>query len=240
MAGLDEKWSAEKLDGSNWTTSKFQMKHLLLAKGLWQVVEGTEVQPKEAQAAAEFQKKSEKALATIVLGISTSKLYLTTSCECPKNAWNVLKQHFERDSLANKLFLKKQYFRMEMRERTLIEDHLKQMKELTDKLAAVGAPILEEDQVVTLLGSLPTSYSALVTALEARSGGDISLSYVQQALIHEKQKRNGQSYGSKGETALFGASNKFQYKKKVKCFNCKRFGHCIKNCPSLIKPDIHL
>ena len=51
-----------------------QMKHLLLAKGLWQVVEGTEVQPKEAQAAAEFQKKSEKALATIVLGINTSKL----------------------------------------------------------------------------------------------------------------------------------------------------------------------
>ena len=126
---------------------------------------------------------------------------------------------------------------MEMRERTLIEDHLKQMKELTDKLAAVGAPISEEDQVVTLLRSLPTSYSSLVTALEARSGGDISLSYVQQALIHEKQKRNGQSYGSKGETALFGASNKFQYKKKVKCFNCKRFGHCIKNCPSLIKPD---
>ena len=38
-----------------------------------------------------------------------------------------------------------------MRERTLIEDHLKQMKELTDKLAAVGAPISEEDQVVTLL-----------------------------------------------------------------------------------------
>ena len=72
MAGLDEKWSAEKLDGSNWTTWKFQMKHLLLAKGLWQVVEGTEVQPKEAQAAAEFQKKSQKALATIVLGISTS------------------------------------------------------------------------------------------------------------------------------------------------------------------------
>ena len=239
MAGLNEKWSAEKLDGSNWTTWKFQMRHLLRAKGLWQVVEGTEVQPEEAQAAAEFQKKSEKALATIVLGISTSKLYLTTSCECPKNAWNVLKQHFERDSLANKLFLKKQYFRMEMRDRTLIEDRLKQMKELTDKLAAVGAPISEEDQVVTLLGSLPTSYSALVTALEAQSDGDISLSYVQQALIHEEQKRNGQSYGSKGETALFGASNKkkFQYKKKVKCFNCKRFGHYIKNCPSFIKPD---
>ena len=48
------------------------------------------------------------------------------------------------------------------------------MKELTDRLAAIGAPILEEDQVVTLLGSLPRSYSTLVTALEARVA-DVSL-----------------------------------------------------------------
>jgi len=39
------------------------------------------------------------------------------------------------------------------------------MKELTDKLATIGAPISE---VVTLLGSLPQSYSTLVTALEAQ------------------------------------------------------------------------
>ena len=51
------------------------------------------------------------------------------------------------------------------------------MKELTDKLAAVRAPIDEEDQVVTLLGSLPQSYSMLVTALEARVD-DIKLDFV--------------------------------------------------------------
>ena len=33
------------------------------------------------------------------------------------------------------------------------------MKEITDKLALVGDPISEEDQVVTLLGSLPSSYA---------------------------------------------------------------------------------
>ena len=30
---MEEKWSIEKLDGSNWNTWKFQMKHLLMAKG---------------------------------------------------------------------------------------------------------------------------------------------------------------------------------------------------------------
>ena len=165
----DEKWAIDKLDGANWMTWKFQMKHLLLAKDLWEVVDGTKVLAEDAAAAvrAKFKKKSQKAFSTIVLGISTSQLYLVTSCERPREAWEALHNHYERDTLANKLFLKKQYFRMEMKEGTSVEKHLKHMKELTDRLAAIGAPIEEEDQVVTLLGSLPKSYAPLITALEA-------------------------------------------------------------------------
>ena len=73
-----------------------------------------------------------------------------------------------------------------MKEGTSIETDLKYMKGLTDKMAAIGTPIREEAQVVTLLGSLPQSYSTLVTALEAHVG-DIRLDFVQQALIHEEQ-----------------------------------------------------
>ena len=58
----------------------------------------------------------------------------------------------------------KTVFRTEMKEGTSIETYLKHMKELTDKLAAIGAPIEEKDQVVTLLGSLPTSYCTLVSS----------------------------------------------------------------------------
>ena len=75
---------------------------------------------------------------------------------------------------------------MGMKDGTSMEAHIKNMKELTDRLAAINALIAEEDQVVTLLGSLPPSYSTLVTALEARDV--ISLSYVQQSLIHEEQR----------------------------------------------------
>ena len=60
-----------------------------------------------------------------------------------------------------------------------------------DRLAAIKALTAEEDQVVTLLGSLPSSYSTLVTALEARD--IISLNYIQQSLIHEEQRLNWDS-----------------------------------------------
>ena len=77
------------------------------------------------------------------MAIATSQLYLITSCENPKDVWDALRKHFERD----KLFLKKQYFRKETKEGTSMEAHLKEMKELTDKLSSVGASISEEDQL---------------------------------------------------------------------------------------------
>ena len=91
---------------------------------------------------------------------------------------------------ANKLFLKKQYFRNEIKEGPSIETHLKHMKEITEKLASIGAPIFEENQVVTILGSLPPIYSTLVTALEACADGDLRLANVKQALIYEEMKIN--------------------------------------------------
>ena len=158
--------------------------------GLWGCVNGSEVLQKDssAQLHADFEKKEQWAFSTIALAISTPQLYLITSCEKLKDAWDALYNHFERKSLANKLYLKKQYFRTEMKDGTSIETHLKHMKEITDKLASIGAPISEEDQVVTLLGSLPQSYSTLVTALEARTDDDLKLAHVQQALIHEEMK----------------------------------------------------
>lgn len=71
-----------------------------------------------------------------------------------------------------------------------MEVHLKEMKEMTDKLSSIGALKSEEDQVVTLLGSLLPNYSTLVTALEAHVD-DIQLNFVQQALNEELKQKGG-------------------------------------------------
>ena len=236
---VDEKWTIDKLDASNWMTWKFQMRHLLLAKGLWGHVDGSEVLAESADAAtrADFSKKSQKAFSTIIMAISTPQLYLVTSCDKPKDAWDKLSAHFECKTLANKLFLKKKYFRTEMKEGTSMETHLKHMKEITDRLAAIGAPISEEDQVVTLLGSLPQGYSTIVTALEARVD-DVNLPFVQQALIHEEQKKNDQSGDAapRSDLALMG-NRKRDKSRKPRCFGCGELGHIRRDCPEKKESD---
>ena len=111
---------------------------------------------------------------------------------------------------------------MRMKDGTSMEVHIKNMKELR-----------------TLLGSLPLSYSTLVTALEARDV--ISLSYVQQSLICEEQRiKESNTLHSSSDTmsgageALIGkheyqTSKQYQYKKT--CYFCGKSGHFFKDCP---------
>ena len=105
----EDKWTVNKLDGSNWTTWKFQMQHFLLAKGLWGHVDETDVLASGASEAVrtEFKQKAQRAFSTIVMAVSTPQLYLVTACNEPKEVWDKLSDHFECETLANKLFLKK-------------------------------------------------------------------------------------------------------------------------------------
>ena len=69
---MEDKWTIDKLDGSqNWITWKFQLKHLLLAKGLWKYVDGSAVLAEGATAEqrAKHQSESQKAFSVIAMSV---------------------------------------------------------------------------------------------------------------------------------------------------------------------------
>ena len=225
----EDRYTIDKLTTQNYSTWKFQTKHLLLAKGLYSIVDGSEEEPTTGDdAKKDYQRRKQKAFSHLALGVSSELVYLISDCEEPNEAWKRLKEHFERDTVANKLFLKKQYFRSVMREGELISNHIKHMKELTDKLAAIKAPISEEDQVVTLLGSLPDSFENVVTALEARVD-DLTLNFVHQTLINAEQKRSASSTTT--DTTLMSTPQHRTLPRARACYNCGSMTHLQRKCP---------
>ena len=114
-----------------------------------------------------------------------------------------------------------------------MSEPIKNMKCLTDKLAAIDAPISEEDQVVTLLGSLPSSYANIVTALEARVD-NLTLQFAQQSLINEELKQDmlveSQPDRVGGDSALL-SQKQTKRKKPIICYSCGKPGHKRPQCP---------
>ena len=130
-----------------WTVGKLEAE--LLDRNLWGYVDGTTTMDPgaEEKLQLEFKRKSQKAL----IAISTPIVPIVQSCTTPVEAWEALRGAFEKCTLAAKLHLRKKYFQMEMQEGGNAEHHIREMKQITDRFAAMGSPISEEDRVMTLL-----------------------------------------------------------------------------------------
>ena len=79
--------------------------------------------------------------------------------------WEKLESLYMTKSLSNKLFIKKQLFKLMMSEGLDFMEHLNKFNMMLTQLSMVGETIMEVDRALLLLASLPDSYNHLVTTL---------------------------------------------------------------------------
>ena len=106
----------------------------------------------------EFLARKDKALATIILPVQPSLLYLIGDPEEPSEVWKKLESQFQKRTWANKLQLRHKRFSLRLKQGDSVQEHIKAMTEIFDGLSVIGDPISDEDCVVHLLASLPESY----------------------------------------------------------------------------------
>ena len=241
MSDDNHRLSIKPLDGSNWMTWKIQMKHLLLHKGLWEHVTGDAEQPAGQDQLVKFRRAAQKANTTLYLHVVQSQIYVIGDEDNPAVTWKKLSDHFERGTLMTELQLQKQYFKCEMQEGALVQEHIKEMREMAEKLVVMQSPVSEEDKVMTLLGSLSSSYDLLVATLGAQVG-NMELSTVERSLLDEEARRVGSGRADPpGAVAMYGRTvasangKKPHYSGRLstkgKCYLCKRMGHFQHDCP---------
>lgn len=223
------------LDGSNYVTWKVQCRMALIKENLWGIVSGTEVSPPETEADkfAKFVVRRNRALATIVLSVNTSLLYLLGDPEDPVVVWNKLSEQFQKKTWANKLSLRRKLNNLRLKEEDSVKSHVKAITEIFNELAVIGAPMEDEDKVVTLLASLPDKFDMLVTALEANTEVP-SMEIVTERLLHEENKlKERGTVETSTEKVMLGKKTK----DRPKCHHCGKPGHLKRNCWSLKKEN---
>ena len=225
------------LNGSNYGTWKVQCRMALVKDGLWSIVSGTETAPAstEAEKYAKFVSRRDKALAIIVLSVHPSLLYLLGDPEDPVAVWKKLSDQFQKKSWANKLSLRRRLNNLRLKEGNSMSSHIKAMTEVFNDLAVIGAPMEDEDRVVTLLASLPETYNMLVTALEASSEVP-QMELVTERLLYEETKLNEREKSPKASGRVMAASR--TDRKSIKCHHCGKFGHIRRFCKDLNKDKI--
>ena len=86
-------------------------------------------------------------------------MYLLGEPKDPIDVWKKLESQFKKKTWANKLALCQKLHSLCVKEGEPVQRHIKQMTELFNELAVVGAQLDEEDHVVHLLASLPECYN---------------------------------------------------------------------------------
>jgi len=112
---------------------------------------------------------------------------------------------------------------------------------LTERLAALGAPVEPDFQVALLLRGLPSEYGALRVAFVAK--GTVSMSELREAVRTEEYRLNSDtgSVGASGSTVLAARGsdrNRDRGKQHSRmnvpagaCFGCGKYGHKHRECP---------
>ena len=92
--------------------------------------------------------RQDRALATIILAIAPSLLYLIGDPEDQTAVWRKLSGQFQKKTWANKLSLRKKLFPMQLLSGSgSMMELVKKMTEIFDELAVIAEPISEEDKV---------------------------------------------------------------------------------------------
>ena len=199
----------------------------LIKDGLWGIVNETKEDPRTTQAEAhrKFVAHKDRGLATIVLSIEPSLLYLLgANPEDPVVVWTKLRDHFQKKTWANRLELRRKLYALRLKEGESVQEHIRKMFE---SLSIMDDPVSDEDRVVHLLASLPDSYGMLVTALEANSETVPKMEVITERLLHEEQKQKEKGEANEERKALAVKQNS---KKGPVCHFCGKSGHIKREC----------
>ncbi|CAB3988288.1 retrovirus-related pol poly from transposon tnt 1-94 [Paramuricea clavata] len=216
MAEIREITKIEHLNGKNYQSWKYNMKLVLMERGLWGFVNATEEQPAEtatAQVKSAYQLKSDKAYSLIALSVDKNlQVHISTPTN-PLEAWETLRKQFEFVSITQIVRLNRRFYAATMKEDGDIMEHITYMTTLAEQLREMKEEISDQKFATVILGSLPESYENFISSLNAQKVEDLKWENVKSLLVEEYMKRKEKQTESPGQNdALFSRKSNYSFR----------------------------
>ena len=187
---MDPRFAIAKLNGTNWQTWKVRLENLLSREDVWHTI--AEDIPDDMS--EKWKTADRRAKATLMLMLEDNQLSLVKQCVHARDAFEALKEYHQKTTRSVRVSLLKKLCAMNMPERGDLEQHLREVDELFDRLDDAGTELDIDTKICMLWQSLPPSFDNLVTALDSRSDDDISMDVVKSRLMdkyHWRLEREG-------------------------------------------------
>ncbi|KAJ7962170.1 Retrovirus-related Pol polyprotein from transposon TNT 1-94 [Quillaja saponaria] len=203
--------------GENYQFWKVKMKTLLLADGLWNIVEYGFNMPDNEEELSTTQKQKldtdqmldAKALSKIQNGVSPTIFPRIIRANLAKEAWKILEKEFHGDnkSITVKLqSLRRQFENLRMKDVEVVKDYFSKVIEIVNQMRTFGE--VTNKKIVE-----PENYDSIVAAIDESK--DLSTLSVEQLMgslqSHEERrlKRNDEQIESVFRTKHFSKSKAF-------------------------------
>ncbi|GJV83372.1 zinc finger, CCHC-type containing protein [Tanacetum coccineum] len=151
------------LNNTNYTLWALRMKKILLANGVWDLVEGISTS-KEIDV-----KKDSSASAYLFQGLPEDLQMQVAGCETAKEIWDSLKSRFlgtEDVQQAHSQQFKSEFERLVMKEDESIDSFARKLMSIITKAATCGLTFDEQTKVRKVLNAVPDKFVPVVATIE--------------------------------------------------------------------------
>jgi hypothetical protein len=130
-----------------------------------------------------------RALSTIRLCLTYEVLFNIVEETTTTGLWIKLESLYMKNNLSKNIFLKRQLYKLRVKEGTKIVDHLNVFNTMICQLTNMEVKFEDEENTVTLLCLLPESWNHLVTTVWFNTTDAIDYDIVMGALLSEEIRK---------------------------------------------------
>lgn len=252
---MDSESRVEKLrDSSNWSLWKFQIKVLLNAGDIMDVVNNNfpkpvdDSKPNFADELKLWKKSDHKAQKVIVTAVEHQAMLHIMNCTTAREMWEKLECIYEQKSKASIHMIQQRFYSYSKDPLDNMATHISKLETIVQQMKEMGETVSDSMVTTKILMTLPSCFSHFYSAWESTAQVDQTLANLTSRLMMEEERLRiaspvelnesgallaNKSYRSesKNKQEANKKRNGFKTAKPGKCYLCKESGHWRRDCP---------